>query len=240
MYISNSKNKFEKDKTTNINSNSVENNNLNNHSNNIIAEENNNIINVNNNIINENDNATDENNNIRIIDYSPIESNRVSLKNEIIKPWNKASEIDKKIIETEEYYEYKAFKELNLVDNTTIFFQTRDTRDENEEEKVENEKQKLKEYGPIIDNKLYFIFKLENEECPLFIDKHLKLEDALLLFQKEYYSFIDYKIEEIEYDGKNIWLEKDKSIEELKLKEESVLNVSKYDDDEEISEIKVN
>ena len=122
MYISNSKNKFEKDKTTNINSNSVENNNLNNHSNNIIAEENNNIINVNNNIINENDNATDENNNIRIIDYSPIESNRVSLINEIIKPRNKASEIDKKIIETKEYYEYKTFKDLNLVDNTTIFF----------------------------------------------------------------------------------------------------------------------
>jgi len=239
MYISNSKNKLEKDKTTNINSNSVENNNLNNHSNNSIAEENNNIINENNNIINENDNAINENNDIRIIDYSPIESNRVSLKNEISKPHNKASEIDKKIIETEEDYEYKTFKELNLVDNTKIFFETRDTRDENEEEKVENEKQKFKDNGLKINNKLYFIFKLEGEEYPLFIDKNLKLEDTLLLFQKEYYSFIDSKIKEIEYDGKNIWLEKDKSIEELKLKEGSVINVSIYDDDEEISEIKI-
>ena len=104
---------------------------------------------------------------------------------------------------------------------------------------MENEKQKFKDNGLKINNKLYFIIKLEGEEYPLFIDKNLKLEDTLLLFQKEYYSFIDSKIKEIEYDGKNIWLEKDKSIEELKLKEGSVINVSIYDDDEEISEIKI-
>ena len=93
-----------------------------------------------------------------------------------------------------------------------------------------------KKNGPKLDNKRYFIFKLENEEYPLFIDKNLKLEDALLLFQKEYYSFIDNKIESIEYDGKDIAQEKDKSIKQLKLKEGSELKLT-IKDDKEISEI---
>jgi hypothetical protein len=103
---------------------------------------------------------------------------------------------------------------------------------------VENEKQKFEKNGPKIDNKRYFIFKFENEEYPLFIDKNLKLEDALLLFQKEYYSFIDNKIESIEYYGKDITHEKDKSIKQLRLKEGSVLKLNKKDD-REISDINI-
>jgi hypothetical protein len=243
LYISNAKSKQQKKPDENSSLKGHSNNNIsdeNNITNEIsnINNENDNITNDNNNINNENNKGIDEKNKRKIIDFSPLDTIREPLKNGINKPPNKASKNDIKIIENEDKYEYKTFKELKLDDNIDIFFETRDTRDENEEEKVENEKQKFEKNGPKIDNKRYFIFKFENEEYPLFIDKNLKLEDALLLFQKEYYSFIDYKIKSIEYYEKEIAQEKDKSIKQLRLKEGSVLKLNKKDD-KEISDINI-
>jgi len=212
----------QEDKKIETNSNNNENNNLQNNSNNNITDFNNNINNENNN----------DNNEIKVAKFSPIEDTNRDLKEEISESRTNASEIKNEMInkiEDENKYEYKTFKELNLDHNIEIFFITRDTRDENEEEKMENIKQKFESKEPKINDKLYLIFETKDEKYPLFIDKNLKLEDALLLFQKEYYSYIDNKIKVVEYDRKNIFLEKDKSIEQLKLKDKGVLKLTMED-----------
>ena len=225
VYTSKTKNKLE-DKKIEKNSNPNENNN------NLKNNSNNNITDINNNIINENIENNNDNNEIKVVNFSPIEDTNRDLKEEISESRTNASEIQNEMIdeiEDENKYEYKTFKELNLDDNIEIFFITRDTRDENEEEKMENVKQKFESKEPKINDKLYLIFETKDEKYPLFIDKNLKLEDALLLFQKEYYSFIDNKIKMVEFDRKNIFLEKDKSIEQLKLKDKSVLKITMDD-----------
>ena len=152
--------------------------------------------------------------------------------------------IEKKIIEDEDNCEYKTFEELNLNNNFEIYFITRYTKEKKEDVKVKEEKQKYKDNGPKMDDKQYLIFNFQDKEYPLFVNKNLKLEDALLLFQKEYYSFIDFEIKMILCYGKNIFLEKDKSIEQLilegQLKEDRPLILYKFDEDEDISEINYN
>ena len=201
-----------------------------------IDENKNNIINIdnNNNIINnENNNMNNEH---LIIPYSNIDTNREPLKKKVCKPpeRNNVSKKEKKIIENEYNYEYKTFEELNLYNNFEIYFKTRNTRDQNEDEKKKSEKQKFEIYGPKINNKQYLIFKSNQAEYPLFIDQDLKIKDALFLFKKEYYSFIDVEINCILLKGENI-LASSKTIKQLKLNENTPLLF--YFNDDDISEI---
>ena len=234
--IDENKNNIINNKNNNIRNND-NNNNIKNDNNNIINNDNNNIINndsSNNNIINNDNNNM--NNKHLIIPYSNIDTNREPLKKKVCKPpeRNNVSKKEKKIIENEYNYEYKTFEELNLYNNFEIYFKTRNTREQNEDEKKKSEKQKFEIYGPKINNKQYLIFKSNQAEYPLFIDQDLKIKDALLLFKKEYYSFIDVEINCILLKGENI-LASSKTIKQLKLNENTPLLF--YFNDDDISEI---
>ena len=73
----------------------------------------------------------------------------------------------KKIIENEDNNEYQTFEELNLYNNFEIYFITRDTRDETEDEKKNKFENIFIKKEPKMDDKIYLKFKTLTGQYPI-------------------------------------------------------------------------